>query len=198
MTKDNWKIDLEVDHYKDTFEYTYQYRSWRDRTFLYLLISIVILLFQLYAPDAATKIFNKTVKELLSLELKIDISFLTSIVWFATLGLSIRYFQAVTTVDRHYDYLHKLEEAISPYFDAPAFTREGNRYIEGYPLFSNWVALVYSILFPCVLLVVVLVKIINEISLAISVTPLLVINCIFAFSTVISIFLYQLFIHFKK
>jgi hypothetical protein len=63
------------------------------------------------------------------------------------------------------DYLHALEEKLNGYYpETKVFTREGKSYLSKYPLFSNWVWLLYTVLFPCLIVFSVITKGYSEIS----------------------------------
>lgn len=89
--------------------------------------------------------------------------------WVLTFAISLRYCQAAILVSRQYDYVHMLEESISPILRgsqrhrteetiiAPLlhediYHREGKVYLRGYPMLLNvaWIAYVY--IFPVIVI----------------------------------------------
>ncbi len=69
--------------------------------------------------------------------------------WLLTLAIALRYCQVSTTVVRQYPYLHALESKISPEFGGGIiYRREGEVYLEEYPVFLRTVGFTYFILFP--------------------------------------------------
>jgi hypothetical protein len=99
-------------------------------------------------------------------------------------------------VERQYPYIHKLEEEIG----GGVLAREGKAYLEKYPIFSNWMWLLYTIVFPVLLFSIVLAKIISEITYACingwSYTTHL--NIVIALLIIISISLYLFSLHSKE
>jgi len=196
---DEHKLSLLHDHYKETFTHIQDYLKLRDRLFAYVLLVVTLMLFQIYSPSGSERAISELLTKKLELTTPpIDISFLASIIWFALLSLVVRYYQTVVHIERQYDYIHKLEDQISPDYDSKAFTREGKSYLKAYPLISLWVWFLYTIIFPGLLSVVVAIKIIGEIRQAEGVNVLLSVNVIIALAIFLSSLFYVLLIHFKK
>jgi hypothetical protein len=193
--KKDQHVDLLNDHYKDTFTHLSEYRRLRDRLFALILLTITIMLFQLYSPDEAGRAIGEFVVSKLDLQTLIGISFIESIIWFILLSLVIRYFQTVILIERQYDYLHRLEEEINKNFGGVAFTREGKSYLKNYPLFSKWTHMLYTIVSPALLILVIMVKISHEIYFASGTTPLLIFDIAIAIFTLISTILYLVSIY---
>lgn len=193
--KNDQKIELLNDHYKDTFTHLSDYRRLRDRLFIFILLTITIMLFQLYSPDEASRAIGEFVVRKLDLQTLVGISFIGSIIWFILLSLVIRYFQTVILIERQYEYLHRLEDELSKNYKGVAFTREGKSYLKDYPLFSNWTHILYRSIFPTLLIIVILVKIGNEIFFALGFSPLLAFNIVMAVFTLISTIFYLISIY---
>jgi hypothetical protein len=76
-----------------------------------------------------------------------------------------RYYQTVIQIERQYDYIHHLEEIIGSRFTGTrAFTREGKSYLNEYPLFSNWIWLLYTLAFPLIILLCITIRIYGELA----------------------------------
>ena len=110
----------------------------------------------------------------------------------------MRYFQTVTLIERQYRYIHLLEERISSAFDNIAFTREGKSYLDNYPRISDWAHILYSTVFPVLLLFVITVKIVAEWLPPVDITAVLIFNSVIFVMIVISTALHLLRIHFNK
>jgi len=119
-------------------------------------------------------------------------SFIGSLIWFGLLGLVVRYFQTVVHIERQYEYIHKLEENISSNYDNKAFTREGKTYQKAYPLFSEWTWILYTFIFPLLLLIVIFTKVISEFHMG-NKSPVLFINVVFFLCILISTLFYLLY-----
>lgn len=198
MVTEDTKFQVLNDHYKDSFTHLKTYIQRRDRLFLWILIVITIMLFQIASPKESGEAISQFVVKLLELNEPIDISFIGSIIWFSLLSLVVRYFQMVVLIERQYKYIHMLEEQISSNYDKGVFTREGKSYLSDYPLFSKWASALYKNLFPILLLLVVFIKITNELSPPRDASLTLIINIAIFLGVLISTFSYLLMIHFGK
>lgn len=192
------KLQLLHDHYKETFAHIQDYLKLRDRLFFFILIVITIMLFQIYSPSESGEAVSQFICKKIELKSPIDITFISSIVWFSLLSLAIRYFQAVVHIERQYTYIHHIEKLLSVQYDNKVFTREGKSYLKNYPAFSCWAWILYTIIFPALLLIVVIVKIICDIRLAGYISLLQTINIIIAVCIVVSTLLYLMTVHLKK
>ena len=192
------KLQVLHDHYKDSFTHLQNHLKLRDRVFILILIVLLLMSFQITSPKESGEVITQLVTQKLGLTIAIDISFIGSIIWFGLLGLVVRYFQTAVHIERQYKYIHNIEEQISPNFDKKIFTREGKSYLSDYPLFSNWTWILYTIIFPILLLIVVLIKIIGEFSGAENISLSLVFNITTSLCIFISTVLYLLAIHFQK
>ena len=192
------KLQLLHDHYKDTFFYIQEYIKLRDRLFLFILIVVTFMLFQLYSPVSAGEAVSHFITKKLELKSPIDITFIGSIIWFGLLSLVVRYFQTVVHIERQYKYIHQIEEQLSSEYANKVFTREGKAYLNDYPVFSSWAWILYTIVFPALLGALVIFKINREIWQAGSISLLISVNSAIALFIVLSILFYLLLVHFKK
>jgi len=192
------QLQLLHDHYKDTFFYIQEYIKLRDRLFLFILIVVTLLLFQVYSPVESGEAVSQFITKKLELKSPIDITFIGSIIWFGLLSLVVRYFQTVVHIERQYKYIHQIEEQLSAEYANKVFTREGKSYLNDYPLFSSWAWILYTIVFPTLLIVLVIAKIVGEIYQTGSISLLLSVNVAIALFIVLSTLFYLLLVHFKK
>lgn len=198
MLTEDTKFEILHDHYKDTFAHIQNYLKLRDKLFLMLLVVVALMLFQVFSPRESGEAISQFISKQFDLKNPIDISFISSILWFALLSLVVRYFQTVVHIERQYEYIHDLEEQLSKIYENKVFTREGKFYLSNYPLFSNWTWILYTIIFPVLLLILVLVKIFGELSGLTSFTLLLFINIAISICILISTIFYLLLVHFRK
>lgn len=196
MDKD--KLQILHEHYKDTFSHIQQYLKLRDKLLLLILGVITLMLFQVYSPAQSGEAVSQFIAKHLELKSPIDIEFFGSLIWFALLSLVVRYFQTVVHIERQYSYIHCIEDLLSPCYESKAFTREGKSYLTNYSLFSNWVWILYTIIFPILLLIVIVFKIVSELQSAKGISWLLSINIVIFLCVVVSTLLYLLVVHFKK
>ena len=191
------KFEVLNDHYKDTFLNIKDSIKLRDRFFFCVLVTITPMLYQIYSPQNAGDAISDLVAQILKLQNSIDLSFISSLLWFTLLGIVVRYFQMVVYIERQYDYIHRLEAQLNEYFnDTTSFTREGKFYLDSYPEFSNWVWFLYTIVFPIMLVIFIMIKVINDWNIFPLATT--IINSLIAIAIIISIALYICMVHFKK
>jgi len=198
MSSDDVKLEILAEHYKDTFFHIQEYLKLRDRLFLLILIVATLMLFQIYSPAESGETFSQLIIKKLELKSSIDITFIGSIIWFALLSLVVRYFQTVVHIERQYAYIHQLEKIISTEYGSKVFTREGKSYLKDYPLFSSWAWILYTIVFPALLLLLVVCKINSDIHQATCVSFLVAVNTAIALLIVLSTVFYLLQVHFRK
>lgn len=198
MSLNDTKLQILADHYKNTFDFLQKSLKTRDKLFLGVLCILILMLFQLYTPQEASKFISQFISSKLNITTQMNLLFVQSIIWFSLLATTVKYFQSVVFIERQYNYIHQLEEQISEEYGKKAFTREGESYIKDYPIFLNWASFLYTIFFPLILLVISISKIINEIKV-LGFEPILIWfnGAIFIF-LIISIILYLYVIHFKK
>ncbi|EHU9521050.1 hypothetical protein KZY93_004495 [Vibrio vulnificus] len=152
-------------HYKDTFDIHRASIKQRDTLFYALLLTLAVFTLQFSSVEVVTSIITEYVQKSTGVKLGQNKDFISTLLWFAILGFSTRYFQVVLEIERQYGYLHKLEETLNnQYDDDYSFTREGKTYLSKYPLFSNWVWLLYTLFFPSILLFVIIARIKFQVS----------------------------------
>jgi len=152
------KLGLLHAHYVDTNAAIQQVRESRDRYFAWVLALLAFALYDVYAPQDFGRLLAGILKSKGGLETAPDLRYLSSLLWFALLGLVMRYYQAGVLLERRYHYLHRLEEQLAGEFELGAFTREGEAYLADYPAFSSWAHWLYTIAFLLLLALVVLAK----------------------------------------
>lgn len=116
------------------------------------------------------------------------------------MGFSIRYFQVVIEIERQYNYLHALEIEINTFYKekSVAFTREGKSYLSKYPLFSNWVWLLYTLFFPILIISCTTLKVKRQIITLGSLTANQIIEVACFSLIIISVVLYTYRLHEKQ
>ncbi len=137
MIENDTKLEIAAEHYRDSFEILQNRIKHRERFFFFVICILIIMLFELYAPECALKITDESLKKHVGIETHVDFSFISSVVWFCLLSVSIKYFQAVVSIERQYKYIHKIEEYLSKEFSGELFTREGRTYLNNYPHFEG-------------------------------------------------------------
>jgi hypothetical protein len=158
------KLQVLNDHYKDTFSQTREYIKIRDKLLVFILLTVALTLLQIYSPKEFSDALSKFVAKKIESNSFSDLSFVGTIVWFLLLGLSLRYFQTVLLIEKQYEYLHELEEYIRKNFIISVFAREGRHYLKDYPLLSDFAHIIYTRIFPMLLILIGFVKIYQELA----------------------------------
>ena len=152
-------------HYKDTFDIHSSTIKRRDTLFYGLLVILAVFSLQLSSVEAVANIVNEYIAKISGIKVGNNLDFISTLLWFSLLGFSTRYFQVVLEIERQYGYLHGLEKELNVHYpNSIVFTREGKTYLSKYPLFSNWVWLLYTFFFPCLVISSVIFRITNQIS----------------------------------
>lgn len=146
------KLEALADHYKDTFHYVREYVGIRDRLFLLVLVLLGLQFFQISSPDESSTAIVEFFKNTFGFQITVNKHSLNTILWFALLSVVVRYFQANVYINRQYKYLHTLEEKFTSLFGEKIIAREGKHYLSEYPLFSDWTNVLYTWVFPVLLI----------------------------------------------
>lgn len=158
---DDKKFETLFQHYNDTFQYVQGYSHVREKLFLFALIIILIMSFDITSTADSTKIISEIIEKKIGLQIVIKTAFIGSILWFSLLSIVIRYFQINILIKRQYSYIHKLEDKLCT-LGGEIFHREGKAYFENYPLFAKWTWFLYTIIFPIFLIFVTILRVHGE------------------------------------
>lgn len=151
------KIEILYDHYKDTFEQQKIYLRRRNAYTLICLGLIAAFSFQITSPTQSIDIASQLIKEHIG-DIKIEFGYINNVLTFALLWVVIMYFQINFLIEKHYDYIGKIEQKLSEF----EITREGKSYLGNYPLLSSVVHRIYTILFPVTIIAVAIIKWVTE------------------------------------
>ena len=190
MATDDTKLEILHDHYKDSFAHVREYIAVRDRLLFYILIVLTLILLQIFSPQDGGKKLSEFVTSKLGLASQISTAFIVSMIWFGLLALLIKYFQTVTCIEGQYEYIHRLEDELSKQYKGEIFTREGKTYLKNYPTFSKWTHIIYRLIFPALLVMIVLIKIVGEWQQPGNNGWLLIVDSIMVGSILITVYLY--------
>ncbi|MCK5027719.1 MAG: hypothetical protein KAS07_04835 [Candidatus Pacebacteria bacterium] len=194
---DNTKLQILHEHYNDTFSIIKKSIKLRDKLTAFVLFVLTLVVLYAFWPNDAVNTLSQLATQEFGISVTLDTSFFGSVIWFALLIVVVRYTQTVVYIERQYAYIHQIEENLHQNFkDSVAFTREGKSYLKKYPTYSNWVCLLYTVVFPIIIITITLAKIINEWSIIYQANIFsLLINTSIAICIFISIFLYMIFMH---
>lgn len=142
------RLEILLAHAKDTFSHQRDYVHKRDWLFIYALLAVVAISLRTTYASGSDRILEIAVTHLLGPGQVLDAAVMAVLLWFAFFAIVARYFQAVITVERQYEYLEALEVEISSAFGTDVLARESRAYLANYPLFSNWMHWIYTWVFP--------------------------------------------------
>jgi len=146
-------------HYKDTYDIHLNTLKERNRLFFFLLVIVSVFIIQFQNSSLVHEVFNGIIVQKIGSPINLS-GFIPVLLWLVLMGTSLRYFQINIQIERQYGYLHALEEELNKEYDnSVAFTREGKSYLSNYPIFSNWICLLYTLIFPIGLLISILYRI---------------------------------------
>lgn len=192
------KLQILSEHYSHTFDFLQSHLKRRDKLFVWALLVMAIMLFHIYIPSEVSNLVEQLIEKKLEVKTQINFIYIQSVIWFILLAIVIKYFQSVIFIERQYGYLHSLEELLSSEYEQSAFTREGKSYLSNYPAFLNWASFLYTILFPAMLAVISISKIVSEYRQYGLDEPLIWFNILICIFIIISLGLYLYGIHFKQ
>ena len=182
-------------HYKDTFDIHRASIKQRDTLFYGLLIILAVFTLQLSSTEVVVSVVNDYVNKTTGIKLGKSADFISTLLWLLLLGFTTRYYQVVLGIERQYGYLHALEKKLNGYYpESKAFTREGKSYLSKYPLFSNWIWLLYTVFFPSLIIFCVIMRTNSEIEgmQSIEVNQIIDFICYLVIATSSILYIYRL------
>lgn len=153
------KIDIQYDHYKETFKIIKDNEKERNKLFIIVIIHVLILFLFIIKPNSIYQTINEFSKRYIENGLYFGINSIETFMWISTLYFSVRYFQININIDRKYTYLHKLEEQLSNVLKVE-FNRESGAYETEYPILLNIIYWTYRYIFPTIYSIFLIIRII--------------------------------------
>lgn len=165
------QLEILHDHYKETFSRILQVEKSRNRLFLWMIGLFALLALEVAYPAAIGGALGTVTIGTVEVSLRaLPLGALLDATWIVALTIAMRYCQDAVLVHRQYDYLHLLEENISPLVRGVAvdqpdhagsasalhpdiYHREGAVYLSKYPLVLNVVWIAYVFIFPIIVIV---------------------------------------------
>jgi hypothetical protein len=147
-------------HYKDTFDN--HKKSIKQRDMLFYILLLVLATFTLQLTEE--HVVEDVIEQYSGIKIGNDVDFISTLGWLLLLGFTARYFQVVIEIERQYEYLHYIEKQINKFYKGTrVFTKEGKTYLSRYPLFLDWIRLLYTLIFPVIIVFSILIKICGDI-----------------------------------
>lgn len=156
------KLELYYDHYKEAFTLSKEAQKRRNRDFVILCFLEAISFLILIKPDVAFEALLDGIKYTAGTALSLSHSILQTLLWVLITYVLIRYCQDTLYVEKSYKYLNMLEKEISKLLDENFFDREGNNYLNNYPIVLNLIDLFYKMFSPILFFVINIIHIIKE------------------------------------
>lgn len=147
------------DHYKDSCERQTTALRDRNRFFLATLVLTFLLGVFAYNPQDGVDL-AKSMLAKYGLDVSISGQTLQSFLWCSVLYVYIRYLQLMTTIERGYLYLNKLEEDLKK--NGVLIEREGANYSRDWPLLSRVIDWLYKVFFIVLFEFVLIYKVTQE------------------------------------
>ena len=184
------RLEFLAGHYRESFSLQRDYIGRRDRAFGYALLAGVALALRVSDLAASDHVFGVLLQRVSGQELRLDAGVLAVLMWFVQFALVVRYFQATMTVERQYNYIHRVEGEMCSLFGSDLLAREGASYFLDYPKFSDWVHAVYTMVFPAAFVILVCWSLALEFSVRGARSPVPWIAALLAMATLITIGLF--------
>jgi len=154
------KIKILYDHYKDSFSLINDREKKRERLLIFLIIVISFQFLQVFFSSQSLSAFNTVIEKQINFSFAFNANIFSILLWFLLFILSLRYFQTNILVSRQYKYIHILEEKLCEKIGEEDFIkRERFGYKNDSSVFTDWVHLVYTWIFPILLISVALLRI---------------------------------------
>jgi hypothetical protein len=187
--------DITYDHYKETCELSRAAQKDRNKYFVFLCISIGVLLLLSLSPDTIIQAILIWVKNSIDANIVFDVSLIQSFMWVATTYITTRYIQTNIYIEKLYPYIENLEKAIGKNLGdkTEMFNRESKNYLKEYPIVQDFIFFIYTRIFPLMYLIVISGKAFLEWFYQTKITTYLIVDSILALVIVILIILYCVF-----
>jgi len=152
-------------HYKDTYEIHLSSIKQRDTMFYILLVILALFSLQVTSTDLVNSALSGYINKQLDISIDKNSNLFGTLLWLLLFGFTSKYYQTVIQIERQYNYIHHLEKIInSKYVRSKAFTREGKSYLGEFRLFSDWIWFLYTIAFPAIILICIIIRIKGELN----------------------------------
>jgi len=159
------RLQLILDYHRDCCSEMRACVRVRNRLFVVALAVLVGLTFRSWDAASGDLILALLFDRIAGIQAEVDRSVLSVILWASLLFVTGRYFQAAMQVERHYAHLHRVEGEMSTVYGSDLLSRESTGYLTNYPLFLDWMQVLYTWVFPIALLAVAIWSIGVEIHL---------------------------------
>ncbi len=156
------KEEIIYDHYKDTCALCRNMEKDRNRLFIYVCLLLTVLFLFVVSETNITGMLYAWMKERYACDLSLSADTIQSFIWLLLLYFTVRYYQQCIGIERLYVYIHALEKSISTALEVE-IGREGESYDQGFPKVLNFIWALYTIIFPVIFMILIIIKVALEI-----------------------------------
>lgn len=145
------------DHYKDTISNIKIDETKRNKIFFILIAHLLVLFLISINSMSMYNMIDKFLLENLKINLYFSMNIIQLVIMFSMLFFLIRYYQINISIDRMYNYLHKVEEEVAKNINN-CISREGDNYLKDYPKTLNFIYFSYKYIFPILLMIFIIIR----------------------------------------
>jgi hypothetical protein len=160
------RLQLLVDHHRECSAEMRQCVRVRNRMFIFAVLVLAGITLRSWDSASGERILALALDRVIGAHADVDRVILSVLLWAGLLFVTARYFQTAVHVERYYKHLARLETEMSELLGDELLARESTGYLKDYPLFSDWMHLLYTWMFPLALLAVTIWSIAIEIRLS--------------------------------
>ncbi len=148
------KIDILYDHYKESNSLNKEAQQDRGKYLKYLCLFIFINFIFLLYPNEVTNIINQILDKQYSATTTITYIIFQASLWALITYTLIQYLHKNIYIERQYLYLRTIEKEIGKIIGNNVFNREGDNYLENYPLILDILDMFYKWILPMLIIAV--------------------------------------------
>ncbi len=151
-------LEILYDHYKETCIIAKDNEKARNR--LFIIVSIVISMLFLFSYDnnSIIGLIKSWVKDNYGCDLLFSSNIIQAILWILLFFITLRYLGLNSSLDKSYNYIHNLEKKINNQSGYGIIDREGDDYLNNYPVLNNITYYMYRVIVPIVYYFVTILK----------------------------------------
>lgn len=152
------ELKIIYDHYKETCKIARENEKIRNKLFIIVCIIIGFLFMFSYDNNSVIGLIKSWVKGNYNCDLLFSSNVIQAILWIILFFITLRYLGLNINLDRSYVYIHNLEKQINKMSEIPIITREGESYLNNYPVLNNITYYMYRIVIPIIYYFVIIQK----------------------------------------
>ncbi|MBP2654579.1 MAG: hypothetical protein H6Q73_2148 [Firmicutes bacterium] len=156
------KLDVLYDHYKESNALSQSAQKQRSQYFCSICVLELLNLVFLIYPNEMVSAVSQVASSKYSVTIPIGISVIQAALWVSIVYFLVQYYQKNIYIERQYIYLAGLEKDISGLIDSASFKREGDNYLQGYPLVLDVIDFFYKWVIPVSFILINTLKIVFE------------------------------------